>query len=82
MFLVWFFLPIWVLVCSNNKLTKLVLPEGFNSYLSCSSNNLTELVLPEGFNSDYSVGHKFKVLTCRQWVALERDRKINEILQD
>jgi len=31
---------------------KLILPEGFNSYLNCWNNNLTELRLPEGFNEN------------------------------
>ena len=38
------------------KNNKLILPKGFNSYLSCSNNNnnnnLSELILPEGFNSN------------------------------
>ena len=33
------------------KNSKLILPEGFNSYLNCYGNNLSELILPEGFNS-------------------------------
>ena len=33
------------------KDNKLILPKGFNRYLTCSNNNLTELILPEGFNN-------------------------------
>jgi len=40
------------------------------------------LVLPEVFNSNYYVDKGVKVLSWRQWIALERDIKINEILQD
>ena len=67
--------------CSNNKLTQLILPQGFNSSLYCYGNNLKELILPEGFNRNYLYCDKnVKVYEWNEWLALERDRKINEIL--
>ena len=36
---------------------KLILPEGFNSYLDCCDNRLTELILPKGFNSWLNCGY-------------------------
>ena len=33
------------------KDNRLILPDGFNSYLDCSYDNLTELILPKGFNN-------------------------------
>ena len=68
------------LYCYNNKITELILPEGFNSYLDCSDNSLTKLVLPEGFNSDLYCDKEVRVYKWNEWLALERDRKINEIL--
>ena len=58
---------------------KLILPEGFNSYLDCSSNNLISLILPEGFNSYLNAGNAI-VYTHKEWLALERNRKIEELL--
>ena len=67
--------------CSGNNLTSLILPEKFNSVLYCSSNNLTSLILPEGFNSYLNAGNAI-VYTHKQWKALERNRKIEELLID
>jgi len=66
--------------CSYNNLTELILPEGFNSRLYCYGNNLTKLVLPEGFNSYLDCDKEVRVYKWNEWLALERDRKINEIL--
>ena len=76
------------LYCSSNNLTELILPEGFNSNLYCYNNKITELILPEGFNSyldcynnSYlSFDKEVRVYKWNEWLALERDRKINEIL--
>ena len=67
--------------CSYNNLTELILPDGFNSNLYCSYNNLTELILPDGFNSDLNCDKEVRVYKWNEWLALERDRKINEILE-
>ena len=67
--------------CSYNNLKELILPKGFNKELNCRSNKLTELILPEGFNRNYLYCDKnVKVYEWNEWLALERDRKINEIL--
>jgi hypothetical protein len=56
----------------------------FNSNLHCSGNNLKQLVLPEGFDSNYTytIDKWVKVYTYNQWLALERERKINLILDE
>ena len=59
---------------------KLILPEGFNSNLYCYNNKITELILPEGFNSYINCDKEVRVYKWNEWLALERDRKINEIL--
>ena len=63
--------------CSINNLKELILPEGFNNWLNCSSNNLTELILPEGFNNFLYCDEAVKVYEWNEWLALERERKIN-----
>ena len=80
--------------CSRNNLTELILPKGFNGNLDCSNNNLTELILPKGFVFNFfsvldeypdnfvNCDSNVKVYTYEEWTALERDRKINEILKD
>jgi len=70
------------LSCVNNNLEKLILPKGFNSDLSCFNNNLEKLILPEGFNSHLSCDETVKVYKWEEWLALERDRKIKEILDE
>ena len=70
------------LYCRNNNLSELILPVGFNSLLSCSNNNLTQLILPEGFDSGLYCDKSVKVYFWNEWVALERERKINQILMD
>ena len=71
------------LFCFNNKLTNLILPEGFNSPLYCQNNKLRELILPEGFNRNYLYCDKnVRVYEWNEWLALERERKINEILNE
>jgi len=66
--------------CYNNKITELILPEGFNSNLRCYNNNLTKLILPEGFNSYLNCDKEVRIYKWNEWLSLERDRKINEIL--
>jgi hypothetical protein len=68
--------------CRNNNLEELILPQGFNSNLYCHRNNLKELILPEGFNSILSCDDNVKVYKWEEWLALERDRKIKEILDE
>ena len=71
------------LLCYNNKLTKLILPKGFNSRLHCYRNNLTQLILPEGFNRNNLICDKtVTVYSWNEWLAIERERKINEILDE
>ena len=69
--------------CSYNNLKELILPEGFNSSLYCYRNNLKELILPEGYNHRYFYCDKWvRVYKWNEWLALERERKINAILDE
>jgi len=69
--------------CKNNNLTELILPEGFNRYLNCYNNQLNKLILPEGFNRNYLYcDETVKVYYQNEWLDLERERKLNEILED
>ena len=69
--------------CCYNKLTELILPEGFNNYLDCRCNNLKELILPKGFNiNNLSCDKNVKIYNWNEWLALERERKINLILDE
>ena len=52
----------------------------FNNILYCSNNNLTQLILPEGFNSTLDCDKSVRVYEWNEWLALERERKINLIL--
>ena len=71
------------LLCWNNNLEELILPEGFNNYLDCHDNNLNELILPEGFNRNNLICDKtVTVYSWNEWLAIERERKINEILDE